>query len=36
MELLSRNVPQPFAFYDVPTPDPMLRALDQARSQPTA
>lgn len=36
MELLSRNVPQPFAFYDVPTPDPMLRALEQARSQPTA
>jgi hypothetical protein len=36
MELLSRNTPQPFAFYDVLAPDPMLRALEQARSQTTA
>jgi hypothetical protein len=34
MDLLFRNVPQPFAFYDVASPDAMLRALDQARARP--
>jgi len=34
MELFARNVGLPFAFYDVADPDAMLRALDQARSQP--
>jgi len=36
MELMAWNTPQPFAFYDVLAPDPMLRALEQARSQPSA
>jgi len=31
LDLLSRNAPYQFAFYDVPNPDPMLRALEQAR-----
>jgi len=32
MELMSRNAPRPFAFYDVARPDAMLSAVDQARS----
>jgi len=34
MDLLFRNAPQPFACYDVASPDAMLRALDQARARP--
>jgi hypothetical protein len=34
MDVLFRSVPQPFAFYDVASPDPMLRALEQARARP--
>jgi hypothetical protein len=33
MELLSPGIRQPFAFYDVASPDAMLRALDQARTR---
>jgi hypothetical protein len=36
MDLMFRNAPRPFAFYDVANPDAMLRALEQARSQPSA
>jgi hypothetical protein len=32
MEVVFRRAPQPFAFYDVANPDPMLRALEQARA----
>ena len=33
MDLMFRNAPRPFAFYDVASPDAMLGALEQARSQ---
>jgi hypothetical protein len=34
MELMFPGIRQPFAFYDVASPDAMLRALDQARTRP--